>query len=147
VRLVGDDGGIADELARRAAALGVSRALVFEGARPHEELPAIYRSATVCVVPSRFEAFGYTCVEAMACGRPVIAARAGALAEVVADGEDGLLVAPEDPAALAAAIRALLLDAAERRRLGASARARVLSSFAAPTVAARMAAHYTEVAQ
>ncbi len=142
LRVVGADGGAAEQLGRRARELGVSEAIAFEGSVAREELPSAYRSASVSVVPSRFENFPYTCVEAMACGRAVVAARAGGLAEIVADQVDGLLVEPEDPPALAAAVLRLLLDAAERRRLGRAARARVLSSFAAHIVAARMAEHY-----
>lgn len=147
IRLIGADGGAAEELARRAYGLGVSEAISFEGALPRERLPSAYRSASVCVVPSRFEAFGYTCAEAMACGRAVVAARVGGLAEQITDGKNGLLVEPEDPAALAGAVRGLLLDTAERRRLGGAARARVLSSFAAGAVAARMAEHYADLAR
>jgi glycosyltransferase involved in cell wall biosynthesis len=135
VRLVGEDGGLAETLARRARALGLGDAVSFDGARPRDELPAIYRAATVCSAPSRFEAFGYGALEAMACGRPVVATRAGGLAEVV--GEDGgVLVAPEN---LAQALIELLTDADERRRLGAAARARVLVHFSASADAARMA--------
>jgi glycogen(starch) synthase len=144
--LVGDDGGAAAALAGRARALGVGDAVAFEGARPREELPAVYRSAAVCVVPSRFESFSYTALEAMACGRPLVAARTGGLPEVVRDGEDGLLFAPENPAALAAAVTGLLCDPAARRRLGAAARARVVATFAARVVAERMARRYAEVA-
>ena len=147
IRFVGADGGTTVLLARRACALGVAEGVSFEGARPREGLPPTYRSAAVCLVPSRFEAFPYTCLEAMACGRAVVAAQVGGLPEVISDGVDGLLVAPEDPAALAGAVRRLLLDATARRRLGAAARARVESSFAAPKVAARMAALYAEVAR
>ena len=145
LRLVGDDGGAADALARRAQALGVGDAVAFEGALAREELPAVYRSAAVCVVPSRFENFPYTAVEAMACGRPVVAARTGGLPEVVRDGEDGLLVAPDDPAALAGAVSDLLADPAARGRLGVAARTRVETAFAARVVAARMAQRYAEV--
>jgi glycosyltransferase involved in cell wall biosynthesis len=145
ISLIGDDGGSTVAFERRARELGVSNAVSFEGARAREGLPAAYRAAAVCVVPSRFEAFPYACLEAMACGRPVVAARAGGLTEVIRDGSDGMLVAPEDSNSLAAAIRRLLLDAAERRRLGEAARSRVLSSFARRTVAAKMAALYDEI--
>ncbi|HWF52696.1 MAG TPA: glycosyltransferase family 4 protein [Solirubrobacteraceae bacterium] len=147
VRLIGADGGAVERLLGRARELGLSQAIDFEGAVPRAELPHAYCSASVCVVPSRFEAFSYTCLEAMACGRAVIAARVGGLPEVVRDGVDGLLVPTEDPAALAGAVRRLLLDPAERRRLGEAARARVLAAFAAPTVGARMAELYAEVAR
>jgi glycosyltransferase involved in cell wall biosynthesis len=147
IRLIGADGGTATRLLDRARELGLPEAIAIEGARARRELPLAYRSAAVCVVPSRFEAFPYTCLEAMACGRAVVAARVGGLPEVLSDGEDGLLVPPEDRAALAGAVRRLLLDGAERRLLGTAARARVLAAFAARTVAARMAELYAEVAR
>jgi glycosyltransferase involved in cell wall biosynthesis len=148
IRLVGADGGggAGARLLDRARELGLPEAIAIEGARARRELPLAYRSAAVCVVPSRFEAFPYACLEAMACGRAVVASCVGGLPEVVSDGEDGLLVAPEDPAALAGAVRRLLLDGAERRLLGTAARTRVLAAFAAPTVAARMAELYAQVA-
>ena len=145
VRLIGEDGGAADALRRRAHELGLSHAITFEGAHPREELPAAYRAASVCVVPSRFEAFPYTCMEAMACGRPLVASNVGGVPEVLGDQGTGLLVAPEDPAALGGAVSRLLLDPAARVRLGESARRRVVSSFAARTVAARMVDLYGEV--
>ncbi|MEA2197594.1 MAG: glycogen synthase [Solirubrobacteraceae bacterium] len=146
IRLIGADGGAAQALIDRARALGLSKVIAIEGASARAELPRAYRSASVCVVPSRFEAFPYTCLEAMACGRAVVAARVGGLPEVVSHETDGVLVAPEDPVALAGAVRRLLLDGAERRRLGAAARARIVAAFAARTVAARMAELYAEAA-
>ena len=147
IRLIGADGGATQQLLNRARELGLSEAIAVEGARSREQLPGVYRSASVCVVPSRFEAFPYTCLEAMACGRAVVAARVGGLPEVISDQVDGVLVAPEDPAALAGTIRRLLLDGAECRRLGDAARARVLDAFAARKVAARMAELYARVAR
>lgn len=141
---VGSDGGATEQLERRAAELGVREAVRFAGARARGELPPIYRSAAVCAVPSRFEAFPYVALEAMACGRPVIASKVGGLVEVIHDGSDGVLVAPESPAALAAAITRQLLDARERHRLGRAARERVAAAYAADTVAARMAERYVE---
>jgi glycogen synthase len=143
--VLGADGGMAEQLTRRARVLRVSDAVRFEGPRAREELPTAYRSASVCVVPSRFDAFPYSCIEAMACGRAVVAARVGGLPEAIADQTDGLLVAPENPAALANAVTRLLLDAAQRRRLGHAARARVTSCFATTPVATRMAEHYAEL--
>jgi glycosyltransferase involved in cell wall biosynthesis len=143
--LVGDDGGVAAQLERRAVALGVRDAVTFAGAHPRVQLPPLYRSAAVCVVPSRFESFPYSALEAMACGRAVVAARVGGLPEVVEHERSGILIDPEDPAALGAAITRLLLDATERRRLGTAARERVLSVFAARRVAAAMVEHYDEV--
>jgi len=94
------------------------------------ELATLYGEAQVAVVPSLYEGFSLPAVEAMACGVPVVATTGGALPEVVGnDGETGLLVAPDDPGALAAAIGRLLDDAELRARLGAAGRERVLTRF------------------
>ncbi|MCH7632600.1 MAG: glycosyltransferase family 4 protein, partial [Planctomycetes bacterium] len=84
-----------------------------------------YASAEVAVSPSIFEGFGFPAAEAMACGLPVVAARGGALPEVV--GDTGILVPPRDSRALAQALDRLLGDAALRARLGQAARNRVRS--------------------
>ena len=91
----------------------------------HPEVMAAWGRCAVGVVPSICaEAFGQVAVEAMACGRPVVASAAGGLQDVVADGETGLLVPPNDPVALAAAIEQLLADATLRERLGTAGRER-----------------------
>lgn len=71
-----------------------------------QDMPRFWSSVDVCVVPSfqLVESFGMTAVEAMACGRPVIASNAGGLPEVVQDSETGLLFTPGDPDALAHAL-------------------------------------------
>jgi glycosyltransferase involved in cell wall biosynthesis len=71
----------------------------------------------------------------MACGIPVVSTRLPSIEEIVTDGETGLLVAPEDPAALASAIERLLVDPEERRRLSRRARARIETHFDAATCA------------
>jgi glycosyltransferase involved in cell wall biosynthesis len=134
-------------LHRRAAELGMPEdALEAIGAVERSELPALYARASACLVPSRFEAFGYTCLEAMACGRPVIASAAGGLNEIVTSGHDGLLTPPGDAGALARAAVRLLVDPDLSRRLGDSARATVVERFAAPVIAGRMSALYTDAA-
>lgn len=142
--IVGSDGGASEALERRASEVRVREAITFAGAKSREELPRIYQSAAVCVVPSRFDAFPYVALEAMACGRPVVASRVGGLVEVIDDGHGGALVDPESPAALAAAVTRLLLDERERHRLGRAARERVTTAYAARTVAASMAERYAE---
>jgi glycosyltransferase involved in cell wall biosynthesis len=99
------------------------------GPLPRAELPVAYRSAALTVVPSiptpRFkEPWGLVCNEAMSQGRPVVATTAvGAVAGgLVRDGETGLVVAPGDPAALAAAVNRLLGDEPLREHLGSAAR-------------------------
>jgi glycosyltransferase involved in cell wall biosynthesis len=144
VLAIGEDGGLTERLTERAAVLGVTDAVSFAGPRPRAELPAAYRAATVCVVPSRFENFPYTAVEAMGCGRAVIAARAGGLPEVVVAGQSGLLVAPEDPADLAAAVVDLLRDPGRRATLEAGARQRAAGVYGSRRVAEQMVETYAE---
>jgi glycosyltransferase involved in cell wall biosynthesis len=79
------------------------------------------RHLDVLVLPSYEEPFGTVLAEAMAVGTPVVATRVGGLAEVVDDGVTGRLVAPGDPAGLAAAVLEVLRD---RDRMGAAARER-----------------------
>ena len=78
---------------------------------------------------STTEGLGTSALDAMACGKAVVATRAGGLAEVVVDGETGLLVPVRDAAALADAIVRLLQDAALRERCGAAGLSRALSTF------------------
>jgi glycosyltransferase involved in cell wall biosynthesis len=95
-----------------------------------DELAGLYAEAQVAVVPSLYEGFSLPAIEAMACGVPLVATTGGALPEVVGeDGETGLLVTPDDPEALAGAIRRILDDPALADRLGAGGRARVLGRF------------------
>jgi glycosyltransferase involved in cell wall biosynthesis len=108
-----------------------------------DELARNYGRAQVAVVPSLYEGFSLPAIEAMACGVALVATTGGALPEVVGnDGETGLLVPPDDPSALAAAIARLLDDDELRSRLGAAGRQRVLGRFTWPVTAAGTAAEY-----
>src|SRR5436305_1449325 len=88
------------------------------GAVPHAEVERLLERATVVVAPCEREGFGLAAAEAMAFGRPVVAAAGGALLELVADGETGLLVPPRDAPALREAVQRLLADPELRERLG-----------------------------
>jgi glycosyltransferase involved in cell wall biosynthesis len=108
-----------------------------------EELARNYAQAEVAVVPSLYEGFSLPAIEAMACGVALVATTGGALPEVVGtDGVTGLLVAPNDPGDLAAAIGRLLDDGPLRRRLGAAGRERVLGRFTWQVTAAGTAEQY-----
>jgi glycosyltransferase involved in cell wall biosynthesis len=85
------------------------------------DLAELYRAADVYVHAAREESFGLTAAEALACGIPVVAAVGGGLPEVVEHGRTGLIVAPGDEAGLAAALRGVLGDRAERTRMGRAA--------------------------
>ncbi len=99
------------------------------GAVPHAEVERLLERASVVVAPCEREGFGLAAAEAMAFGRPVVAAAGGALLELVADGETGLLVPPRDALALRAAVERLLADPALRERLGFAARERARERF------------------
>jgi glycosyltransferase involved in cell wall biosynthesis len=94
-----------------------------------DELGPYYERAAVVVCPSRREGYGVVAREAMAFGRPVVAASVGGLRDAVDDGETGLLVPARDPQSLRAALEQLLADADLRRRLGAAGRERARERF------------------
>ena len=110
--------------------LGLDGAVTIAGVVDNLRMIELYAEAEVAVVPSLYEGFSLPAVEAMACGLPLVTTTGGALPEVVgADGECALLVPPNDPGALAAAIVRALDDADLRARLGAAGRDRVLERF------------------
>ncbi|MEV0947620.1 glycosyltransferase family 4 protein [Rhodococcus sp. NPDC049939] len=107
------------------------------------ELAALLASADVACVPSLYEGFSLPAVEAMACGTPLVASRAGAIPEVVGtDGNAGILVTPGDPQELADVLGALLDDPQRRSELGAAGRRRVLERYSWAAVAAMTAQTY-----
>ncbi len=125
-----------DRLRILAERLGLAQRVEFLGHVPFTRLAAEYRRADIFCLPSRQEGFGIVFLEAMAAGVPIIATRAAAVPEVIADGECGILVPPGDESALAAALERLLRDPAERGRLSEAGRRRV-ERYDAPLVAAR----------
>ena len=114
-----------DALRAVATEVGVTDAVRFLGARPHEELPAYYNAADVVAVPSFYESFGLVAVEAMASGVPVVASRVGGLASTVADGRTGYLIPWRCPEPFAEKIELLLRNEELRRALGQAAAARM----------------------
>ena len=94
-----------------------------------DEIPELLAASDVFVLPSRWEGLPMALLEGMMSGLPVIATRVEGVDEVVQPGEHGLLVALESPAELAQAILQLLRSPADRQRMGAAARERVLSSY------------------
>ena len=104
---------------------------------PNDEIPGMLDAATVLVLPSRSEGLGRIVVEALCRGRPVVATRVGGITDLVRDGENGLLVPPQDPGALADALVRLSTDRALAERLAAAARPSVEPWIATPEDYAR----------
>lgn len=120
-----------------ALALGVIDVVTFVDSVSLRDLIALYQRATVTVVPSLLEGFSKPALESMACGTPVIGTAVGAIPELV-DESSGVLVAPGDAGALAAALIDLLQDDRRVKRMGAAARRRAVTLFAWDSVAKRV---------
>jgi glycosyltransferase involved in cell wall biosynthesis len=99
---------------------GVADRVHFLGRVLREDVPPLLRSADVLVTVPWYEPFGITPLEAMACGRPVVATAVGGLQDSVADGVTGDLVPPRDPERLGEALAALLADDERRAAYGAA---------------------------
>jgi len=125
--------------------LGLEDRVTFTGRLTTEELVKRYSTAEVAVTASLYEGFGLPCAEAMSCGTPVIATKAGALPEVVGNGSAGILVPPEDPVGLAGAIKRLLEDKPLRQKLGEAGRKRIEEAFSWEDAAKRTLEIYKEV--
>jgi glycosyltransferase involved in cell wall biosynthesis len=137
------DGPLRASLETRAAALGVSRHVVFAGHRP--DARRLLAAADVFVLPSRHEGMPLVALEAMEACLPVVATRVIGSAEVVDDGVTGALVRPGDPAALGAAVGRLLADPALRRRQGLAGRRRYEACFTRERMAVQTAEVYESV--
>jgi alpha-maltose-1-phosphate synthase len=113
---------------------------------PKPEIIQLLTHAVVFACPSLYEPLGIVNLEAMACETAVVASWVGGIPEVVADGETGLLVPPDDPAALADALNALVRDPGRAAAMGRAGRERAVTEFSWDAVAAQTAALYAELA-
>ncbi len=123
--------------------LGLQQKIHFVGKASKQQLLTHYNKARLLVMPSLFEGFGLPAVEAMACGTPVIAAKGGALPEVIADA--GMIVPQRDPAALATAIELLLHNDAIWQQLQQRSLQRVQELFTWDAAAQQLVAVYKEL--
>ena len=124
--------------------LGLAEHITFAGYRA--DIPQLMRSVDIIVHQStRPEPFGLVVVEGMASGKPVVAMREGGPLDIITDGEDGLLVEPRNPAAVARGILTFLRDSDLSARVGAAARETVLTKFSAETQATKYAELFTRV--
>ena len=136
-----EPGGVTERL---IAKRGLTGRVHFMSGLPSEEIARLYAEATLAVVPSLYEGFGFPAGEAMACGTPVVSTDGGALPEVV--GDAAAVVPAGDAAAMAAAIAELLQDPVRREQLGAAGQRRVLNKFSWRKAASEMVSLYRRAA-
>ncbi len=115
--LAGRRGWLAAPVLARIRALGLEQRVRLLDYVDEADLPGLYSAAQAYVFPSLYEGFGFTPLEAMACGAPVVCSRASSLPEVV--GEAAWLVDPHDVPGMAAALIGVLRDPARRAELAA----------------------------
>jgi glycosyltransferase involved in cell wall biosynthesis len=136
------EGHLRAELESLAESLSLARAVTFAGERP--DIAEILAGSDLFVLQSLFEGMPVSVLEAMAAGVAVVATDVGGTRDVVVPEETGLLVRPQDPAALSDAIIYLLSDAARRERLGRGGRQRVEREFSAAAMGERYLALFRE---
>jgi len=117
---------------------GLSAAVHFAGPVSDAELDRLYAECDIVCVPSRYESHGVVLIEAMMFAKPIVTCEAGGVGEVVTPNGEALVVAPDDPRALAGSLRRLLASAELRAQLGAGARETFERRFEAAAVAAQM---------
>jgi len=126
------EGTLKGELKKLCVDLKIEKTVIFAGER--NDMPEILFSIDIFVLPSLREGLPLTILEAMACGRPVIATNVGGIPEAVKDGENGILVYPKDPEALYRAMNELLGDREKREKMGRIGKRMCDESFRAQTM-------------
>ena len=148
VLLLAGSGGMEEELKEKVARAGLEEKVIFLGSPADDELPALYHSSDIFVLPSvaRSEAFGIVQLEAQACGKPVVSTDLPTgVPYANLNMQTGLIVPPEDSKALASAINRLLEDELLRKKLGDAGKKRVESEFTLDAMKKSVLRAYEEV--
>jgi glycosyltransferase involved in cell wall biosynthesis len=145
VLLIVGAGPLEAEFKAQAQRLGLGEQVIFTGAR--SDMPAVYSALDVFVLASFDEGMPMTVLEAMSSARSVVATRVGGIPLLIRDGENGRLIEARDAAALTAALRENLADAALRQARGAAARETILRDFSALAMARQYVRHYSQITQ
>ena len=144
-RITPDNRTFADDLQARIKAAGLDGRIRFLGELPWDQVIAHYQTLDLFAAPARWEGFGLTPLEAMACGVPAVAARVGAYETLIRDGTTGSLVPPDDGDALTEALRHWLDDDAVRVAASEAARAHVTAHHAIEGEARALVAIYHDL--
>jgi L-malate glycosyltransferase len=133
-------------LEEQVSTLALGEAVELLGWLDYEYLPAFLQGLDIFALPSTWEGFGVSAIEASATGLPVVASNVHGIPDAVLDGKTGLLVPPKDPAGLASAIAGLIDDPAQRSSLGAAGRAFVAANYSWQDNVAQMQRVYEDLA-
>lgn len=139
------DGLIRNELLQITRRLKIDDNVLFIGAVPYRDMPLYIAACDVFVLPSVFEGQGIAALEAMSCGKPIVATAAGGLPEVVRDGENGFLVKPYDVEALTKALKTLIENEELRKKIGFRGREIVEEKYNWHDIADKILETYTKV--
>ena len=126
---IGRDKAFLHRLKHRVRTAGLEERMIFRESVPFTAIANMYRSLDIYVAPQRWEGFGLTPLEAMACGVPVVATDVGAFSSQIVEGKTGFIVAPGSDLAITDAVEILLLDSKQRAEFALSARAHVQANF------------------
>ena len=129
------DGPLRGSLESEVLRLGIRDQVTFAGFRRH--IAGMYSLMNMVVLPSLGEGLPVTLLEAMAMGKPTVATRVGGVPEVVQDGQEGIIVPPEDPASLRSAMARILDDDVLSEKLGRAAAVTVRRRFSAEALEQR----------
>ena len=143
--LIIGDGPARDELRRLAVEKNLNDMIIWSGSVRYEEAISYIKRMDIVVCPSRTEGFGLTALEAMFCGKPIIASRTGGLPEVIEDNATGLLFEAENPGDLADKLIRLINDPALRNEMGKNGRTRAEKEFGFDIFKERIRNLYEEV--
>ncbi|MDP9238105.1 MAG: glycosyltransferase family 4 protein [Chloroflexota bacterium] len=143
--LLAGDGPSRAALGRCTEELELTESVEFLGEIAHEDVPSVLRRLDIFAMPSTWEGFGVSAVEASAMELPVVASNIHGIPDVVLDGETGILVPPGDPPAIAAAIERLCVDRRLRETMGQAGRAFVEREYSWSDNAALMERLYASM--
>jgi L-malate glycosyltransferase len=144
--LVGD-GPLRREHEELAHSLALDGRVQFLGWRARPEVARLLWDCDLFVLPSRSEPFGIVVAEALACRKAVVASSVGGIPEIIEDGVSGVLVKPDDPAALAQAVLALLEDRPRREALARAGYERALERFTCEATGTRYQQMYSTLVE
>jgi glycosyltransferase involved in cell wall biosynthesis len=146
LHLVGDEHGHKYENDYKLVAKrnGLERQVIFHGVVPHSIIPYYYKSATLCVLPSRHEGFSITMLEVMASGTPFVASDIGTFRDILHDGENALLFKSGDAVSLSTAILRLCADSGLRRKISQNA-SKTVMNYSWDSIAERYVSLYTSL--